>query len=848
MNFSDYQNQASSEKLVLATLDASKRLMGWTVHSGSVYKLTGVAFPVIVSLEDSGTAYTEATSIETVTASKYFLDRDTQTLYIRTTGSDNPNGRFLVATFRFFFANAPVVLPWDLATGFEVPWEPLISSTSQFGVEIDTINQATEAIEGSGQLKLVNDQDFWPKSFDKLIFENKAMMIYSYHRDLDPSEAKLLFRGTVERRSYSSDAITFSLRDMLAELKNPVPLSTIGSLGQRSSPSVNLAYQRMIFGRVFGFRPTNLDEVNAGYPITGTIGATVGSPTLTGSGTAFLTQLSPDDQLDIQGTKYTIASVASDTSLTLTENFSATSNVSGVSPLLIPDQPKRWINRVWKIAGHALREPVTTTVLGSTVTELRVTSTADFFPGDVIYVGTLGAGERAIVEKVVNSSLLKLATSLIAAPGDGVQIRRPAVQNVRINDVLLAYEQDYTLDATTATLTLKSTAEANAAPIRQLAGSVTFNSNSRVITATGLDAILRPGDLVGLTTQAAYYEVLAVTDTGATLRTPYMGATTTGAARYKNLIFDNDAVLTCDVLGRTEDGTSSGTFIRNGPRMVRTLLSDLGLSGLIDTASFTAAEGYMGQDMGLVIPEKFNDSKQTTYRQIINTINRSIFGSLVQTEAFKLSYIGLRPNKNNAALRLSESDILSFSHEASSQNLVKTSTVQYQPKEYDYLTLKDSIRTKQKSSDTSTYILKTDIEKVIATKLVNESDAEMYASRWALILESSSGSIKLRTKLQGALLEVGDVIDIEHRKLFERLGGSDKRRIVLVERVTKDGSAVNIEAVDLSNTFNRAASIHDSTANYSSATQDERLYGGYITDTYGLIDNDPETAGLNIIF
>ena len=119
MSYTDFQNQASSEKITLAVLHASKRLMGWVSHSGNIYKISNLSVQSIASLEDSGTAYTEVSSLGSVSSpSTFFYDRSTQTLYVRTTGSDNPNGRFLVLNFKLFFANVPVVLPHDLDAGY----------------------------------------------------------------------------------------------------------------------------------------------------------------------------------------------------------------------------------------------------------------------------------------------------------------------------------------------------------------------------------------------------------------------------------------------------------------------------------------------------------------------------------------------------------------------------------------------------------------------------------------------------------------------------------------------------------------------------------------------------------
>jgi hypothetical protein len=847
MNFTDYQNLASSEKLVLATLDASKRLMGWELHAGSVYKLEGVNFPALMFIEDSGTAYTAVSAVGDVTTSKYYYDRTNQIIYIRTTGSDNPNSRFLVATFRLFFASGPIALPYDLNTGYEVYWEPLISSNSEFGVEIDTINQTSEAIEGSGSLTLINDQDFWPSNFDKLTFENKNVSVYSFHRDLAPTEATLIFKGKVEKRSYKPNSISFQLKDALAELKAPIDIPFIEDLAERHSESLARAYQRSIYGRVFGFRPTNIDEVNDGYPIAGTLAVTYGSSTITGTSSSFLAELSPDDKLVIDGIQYTVATVASDTSATLTENYVGP-NASGLTAYLIPDQPKRWMNRVWKVSNHALKEPVTTTLSGSTLVRLYVTSTEGIFAGDKVYVGAPGSGELVTVERVVNDTLLKLSTSLLSAPASGVAVKRPAIQNVRIDDLELRYERDYSVDATNGLLTLEPEAEANASPVRQIATNLTFALGSRSVVGTGLDTIFKPGYMVGMVGEVDFFEVLSVTETELTLRTEStFGGMDLG--QYKSLIFNDEPVLTCDVLGRTDDDTTTGNLLRTGPDIVRQLLIDAGLSAYIDDDSFDDASEIAFQDIGLVIPSEYSDTKLPTYREVINDINKSILGSLTQTNAFELSYLVIEPRKDSTRLKLREEDILDFSIDNNAQNMIKTSIVEYCPKEYDYTVKQSSISTEQKTSDTSTYILKTDKTKTFSTKLVEETDARTLANRWAFILENTSGAIKVKTKLQGALIEVGDIVDIEHEKLFVRFGGTQSRRLAIVEKVTKDGKNVTIEAVDLSNAFNRCANITENTAvEYADSTEAEKLVNGYITDTYGMQDNDPDTFGSNLIW
>ena len=60
---------------------------------------------------------------------------------------------------------------------------------------------------------------------------------------------------------------------------------------------------------------------------TGTVSVTAGSPTVTGSGTAFLTEFAANDRIQINNVNYRVLSVTSDTVLTL--DFNVVSSVSG---------------------------------------------------------------------------------------------------------------------------------------------------------------------------------------------------------------------------------------------------------------------------------------------------------------------------------------------------------------------------------------------------------------------------------------------------------------------------------------------------------------------------------------
>ncbi len=856
VDFDSFKDQVSSEKITLAILEPAKRLIAFSNHSGDIYKIENFNYNVIVSIKESGIALTQVSSLAAVVSGSFYNDRTNQVLYLQTSDDSDPNSKFLHMNFKLFFATVPVTLPHDLASGFEVYWEPQIESTSSFGVEIDTINQQNETIEGSGSLTLFNDQDFWPANYDKLFFDNQNCFIYSWNRDLEASEAKLLFKGKVESRNYNSTKVIFKLKDLLSKLRNTLSLDDIQDLELRNPTNLNNAKQRMVFGRVFGHRPTNLDALIDGkYPLTGTIAATTTNTGIVGTGTQFLTQLSPDDRVTLSGTEYTIASVTDDTHADLTEAY-ADSNISGVTVDVTPALPKRWINRVWQVAGHVLRKPTTTIQGGSTTGMLILVSTLDMFDGSWIYVGTLGSGELVQIDEVLNGNTVRLATSLATIPAPGTTVFMPSVQQVKINDVELVFNRDYSIDSDTGILTLEDDAELNASPVREGLDQGTFTNASRTVTGSGtfFKSFLKPGYVIRPKGTSTWHEILFVnSDTSITLRTAPSGLSPnpkTAVIQYKSLVFDYESdILHCEVIGRTVDGTSGSALLRKAPEIVNQLLLDAGFSeDEIDSDSFESAQELVPEEIGFVLPKKFNDTSIKSYREVINAIDKSVFGILFQNDDFKMTYNILQPVIPSLPLVIKESDVLNWSSESTNKNMINRAIVEYDNKEYDQDVGESKVSTVSSLSDTATYITQTSIERKFSSLLTEQKAAQRLANRWKFLLEFSANLIKIQTKLQLINAQINDVIDFEHRKFYERFSGTSKRKFLAIERILKNGEGVSIEAVDLANAFNRIGLITDTTSTWSESSEDIRIRSGFISDENGLIDNDANSFQVNLIW
>lgn len=139
-------------------------------------------------------------------------------------------------------------------------------------------------------------------------------------------------------------------------------------------------------------------------------------------------------------------------------------------------------------------------------------------------------------------------------------------------------------------------------------------------------------------------------------------------------------------------------------------------------------------------------------------------------------------------------------------------------------------------------------EKSIETFLANEEDARIFASRWAFLLELGSTVVKFRTKLQAARMQINDKVEIKHEKFYDRLGGG-QHKIAAINSIRKNAVECEIDLEDLGNAFSRVCFITNADANkFLEASESEKLSNGYITDSYGLINNDEKTFGKNLIW
>jgi hypothetical protein len=823
LTYSQFSDKTASEKVLLCHIEPRERLLLWTLDSGSVY-VRAVSYFVIDTREGS-TSLTEGSS-STLSAGEWFYDSAAGNLYIRTSDSSNPNTKNVSVDYRLFFANGPYSLPYDLLTGADVYYEPLIQANSAISKDIDE-EQIGLAIESNTSITFENTGGYFDSIFDTLFFENKTVRLYSWSPTIPLSEKQLLFQGTIEDKGFSDGSAKFKCKDDIYKLRKKMQTGLFSSSDGNVPDAFLGSAKRRIYGKFDNLKCTPVDSILAGFTLTGTLSAGAGGTTVIGVGTSFLDEVSPNDEitanLGFGEIIMQVESVDSDTQLTISDALD--NNIPIGTYTNKPERPWRKKNRNWHIAGHKLRAPSTTISAVNQNNRIEVNDITDFEAGDLIDVN----GEDAYIRRVVDSEII-LEQNLQTTPIVTDPVVKNPVTSAYLNEKTSFINRDWTVTNTTeAILNLENDAEFNVARTKDITGTFVFTNGSRDVTVTSKDISnnLRPRDWIRTTdlTHTTWYEVLSVDDAALELRVAYAGTNHTGTAQIKNpVLIDENSLITVDCVGIE----SSGAWIRYPGSVVDHILQTDASITNINAASITTADIEGRFLLSLAIPEDIGKSAPVI-RDVITKINKSCFGSLVTNSAWEFKYQILTPEKPEDLTALKDDDVIDWKVNSNNQ-IVRQINAKYRPF-VDRFTGEDTFSDYEYTNDfVDTYIEATD-EKDVTLYLYNLADATLIAQRYGLYASLSQSVVTVTGKLNLFLNNINDKMWINFDRLYNRFGNRDRQKIGIINKITRTSSDVTIDFNDLGNVFNRVMSIApDTAADFTSATDNEKLFNAYICD------------------
>jgi hypothetical protein len=622
--------------------------------------------------------------------------------------------------------------------------------------------------------------------------------------------------------------------------------NTINGLGTSFTTQISAGQKLKVITPLVEYSYTvNTVTSNTVLTITGTVSVTfsnalgrnadVENNIVTGTGTAFKTLLSPNDKisLTVNSTLYTykVRSISSDTSLLLDDEITAT--FTGVSATNFPEIPYRGKNRSWHIAGHKLREYSVNITVVNNATNITVDNISDIEAGD--YVTILGS---SYLVKRVSNNMITLNQALATTPVVSDTVTKIPVQSVSVGTTQYIINRDFTVSntSTDAVINFNSLAEFNVTNSNNPTISFTFTSGSPNVTTSSttvdLSTILSPRDWIRAKsiTTPTWYEVLSVNTSSLVLRVNAT-ANFTGTIQYKKPDFINDdSLVTVSCLGLE----SGSTWIRYPSQVVKWVLDYSGLTNQ-DAASFTQAAEDCKFLMSLYYPKSIG-SEIPALRDIITEVNKSVFGSLFLNNSFNYTYNILNADKPESLTVVKDEDIINFSV-TTKTNIINSLILKYGP----YVDLDAQVETFKTIIADSAFVNEAVESKQrleVTSYLYKLEDAQIISERWLFFRSLTQSVVSLNAKLNFSLNTLNDVLLLDLSRLYKRFGSSSKRKVGIINSISKNGDSTSVQINDLGNVFSRVpAMAPDTAADY--------LAGAEEVDRYGyILDNQTETPDI----
>lgn len=409
---------------------------------------------------------------------------------------------------------------------------------------------------------------------------------------------------------------------------------------------------------------------------------------------------------------------------------------------------------------------------------------------------------------------------------------------------------------------------------------VTLNEDAEFLTSSTADMTQQPywtngsrvvyslnGGFLGLRTNAnvagsraflsaddgvTWYQIEEVVDSQLViLREAFSGSSNNYATKIRNPEYVTDSsIISADLYGITFNGQPSGDFVETAADVVKHVLEEASLEDSLNTTSFTDANVDAPFLVSLLLPVPGNNTSSSR-RDVITLMNDTIFGSLFNNIDFEISYKVLTAQRGeDIVIKLNDADILDWDINVYSDRIIAQAEASYQHGDVDKTSLKTPFSLLETFTNDDVVSAKQSNENLeLNIYLYKAADAQSMAQRYAFINSTSASVITVRTKLQTIDLALNDLVQVSLDRLYKRFGSSSSRvRIGVVNSIKKTESGVSLTLDDLGNIFIRAGAVSvDSVGDWASLTDDERAYGLWITNDEGIIANDPETAGLNLI-
>lgn len=839
------------EIITLAHINVKKYAYTFEHVSGNIYKKQ--VNKVVASVIKDNVSMSESTDKLTLTNNQFFFDDTTFTLYVYDASIDD--SEYLI-TYKLLFSTAPIELTHDLSEdGTICEYLTRLTVTSAFNIKIDASAVGT-AIIGAGTIKLQNVDGYF-NDWTGYIWERQQVKLYSIERGQAEDNAVLIYDGVITSKDVDRSSVNIKISNELNIVNKSVESSTI-SYGMPQIISLNDdiqgIYRNRIWGKVDGVKCQPLDVNPETFTLSGSVVLSSSSNTVNGTGTLFLTQISSGDNLLTSSGEHEVIDVVSNTSLILSEI--PTSNYSGAAQVVY-NVVNPSFNRVWDISSRPLRETVVNILYQPASTIYEVDNISDLEIGDNILVHTNSQEYLRQIESIFAKNIVINQAIPTSLSGTSYITRKP-IQRCYYNkkEISVIPEAISITNSNDCYITLSREFESYAGKVSYIdasgswIGSSGTNYISRSVISEEITDLLLPRNY--FLYNGTLYEIASVTTTDTYTRirfTTNLASSVSSQGLFVNFVntlsYDSDLVV--DVIGETQNGTSSGAWIKNGIQFLRQQLTEAGLGDKI-TDSFDMIGGKSDHVISLIAPISPGQKTMPKLKTLVDQLNGSIGGALFVNKDFKFDYkiIDFSFDYSKDPIFIEEYDLISWSKKEERNDLNKDINFSYRSRQINYSTLKEDSSFYQSTNQLAAMIGNITTLN-FESCLYNEIDARSMANRMLFLTTLLNTTLQIKTDLRFYNLNILDIVEIKLNNFTSIIPGYPNRYMLVLE-IKKDSDSMEIVLGDLGSSISRRGIIVPNTfVNYSGAANNEVLKSSYITDNRGLENNEEDTKGFNLI-
>lgn len=902
MNFDDFRKAPRSQKYILGHLDSRLRVKLFISLGGNLWQRQVDFFVVGVRINQ--------VDLSSVTGTpgpgEFSYNPTTNTLVVYS--ATPPEETMAWVTHRHFLSNLPVALPWDLDSGVEVDYQPRIKGElGDLKLELDYENTGI-ALETTSNIQIENTDGSLDDIFDTHIWEGRTVAFYTWGPAIPVTQKRLIYRGNISDKAFTSRDIRFNFRDDLAQLRQKVGagLFTESMFIDQPDPNLINKPRRLVFGQVSKLQCAGLDKVVGGYPLTGTVtgsadrnlldgtvSGSIGGTTVNGTGTSFLTDLSPGDKVlviaGINEYTLTVNTVPSDTQFTITGTLPATFTLAAIRNLEIEN------NVIEGTGTNFINELSPNDEIIVVVNDVQYTYSIDEVIDATTATLTDEIEETFISQvPVVRPSIpyrkknrlwevaghkLRALTAIITAIESVIDIEVDDAQDLRADDGILIGTRLFIIktiygnkirvnQGLPVTVVVGDTV--TLVPIKALYGNrnlfvyprdfsivnnssgcqVVFNDLAEFNVARSINSSIQlqftPGspDVVSITTDVDLTTVFKPRDW-------VRPREITAPAFYEILSVQSGSLkLRTNYTGPSFTGSNQrrspdyltdesivavdAKGMESDGEWIRTpakaVRELITLAGITNVNEASFDQANDDCDFDLSLFYPSSlGSDLPDVRDMITDINKSVFGSLFVGSDFLLRYSILNADKDEDLLALNDDDILGFSV-STKNNIVGSVVVSYR-QETNLVDGSSLLSREVATSDIVADTSASPVELDVMAYLFSQEAAQIIASRWAFFRSLSQSVVTVNTKLELIETSLNDRMYLNLTRLFKRFGGANRLKIGIVNSVSKDGINTQVRFNDLGNVFNRVGAIApDDAPDYLDASDDAIAKWCYIVD------------------